>query len=173
MANLAYHHLSLFQMKWRPICGCLALLMQTNPWDCMQGSREWVKSKFLCQDVDVISLPDKCVVVRCFVSGDYDKILMETGKFSDNIRVTENGRLSCVDRVLKSSNSTFHNVGDRLDPLRNSFNFDVFFLCPSSHILFIRFHDYSKVLVPWIWDKVPCILALAQEISQCYIMYYI
>ena len=33
-------------------------------------------------------LADKCIVVGCLV---YDIILMETGKFSDNIRVTENG----------------------------------------------------------------------------------
>ena len=32
-----------------------------------------------------MSLADKCIVVGCFVCGDYDKILMETGKFSDNI----------------------------------------------------------------------------------------
>ena len=32
---------------------------------------------------------------------------METGKFSNNTRVTENGLVSGVDRVLKSSNSTF------------------------------------------------------------------
>ena len=51
--------------------------------------REWVKSKFLWQDADVMSLADKCIVVGCFVCGDYDKILMETRKFSDNIRVTE------------------------------------------------------------------------------------
>ena len=73
-----------------------------------------------------MSLADKCIVVGCFVCGDYDKILMETGKFSDNIRVTENGLVSGVDRVLKSSNSAFENVGDRLDPLRKSVNFDVF-----------------------------------------------
>ena len=54
-----------------------------------------------------MSLADKCIVVRCFVCGDYDIILMETGKFSDNIRVTETGLVSGVDRVLKSSNSTF------------------------------------------------------------------
>ena len=69
--------------------------------------REWVKSKCLWQDADVISLADKCIVVGCFVCGDYDKILMETGKFSDNIRDTENGHVSGVDRVLKSSNSAF------------------------------------------------------------------
>ena len=63
--------------------------------------REWVKSKLLWQDADVMSLADKCRVVGCFVCGDYDKILVETGKFSDNIRVTENGLLSGVDRVLK------------------------------------------------------------------------
>ena len=63
-------------------------------------------SKFLCQDADVMSLADKCIVIGCFVCGDYDKILMETGKFSDNNRVTENGLVSGVDRVLKPSNST-------------------------------------------------------------------
>ena len=56
---------------------------------------------------NVMSLADKCIVVGCFVCGDYDKILMETEKISDNIRITENGLVSGVDRVLKSSNSTF------------------------------------------------------------------
>ena len=64
-------------------------------------------NKFLCQDADVMSLADKCIVVGCFVCGDYGKILMETGKYSNNTRVTENGLVSGVDRVLKSSNSTF------------------------------------------------------------------
>ena len=50
--------------------------------------REWVKSKLLCQDADV-TLADKCIVIGCFVCVDYDKILMETGKFSDNIRATK------------------------------------------------------------------------------------
>ena len=45
--------------------------------------RERVKSKFLWQDADVMSLADKCIVVGCFVCWDYDKILMETGKFSE------------------------------------------------------------------------------------------
>ena len=94
-----------------------------------------------------MSLADKCIVVGCVVCGDYDKILMKTGKFSDNIRVTENGLVSGVNRVLKSSNSAFYNVGDRLDPLRKSVNFDVFFLCPPSCILFTCIHDNVKVLV--------------------------
>ena len=42
---------------------------------------------------------------------------METGKFSDNLRGTENGLVSSVDRAFKSSNSTFQNIGDRLYPL--------------------------------------------------------
>ena len=54
-----------------------------------------------------MSLADKCIVVGCFVCGDYDKILMETGKFSDDIRVTENGLVSGVYRVLKSSQAFY------------------------------------------------------------------
>ena len=54
-----------------------------------------------------MSLADKCIVVGCFVCGDYEKILMETGKFSNDTRITENGLMSGVDRVLKSSKSTF------------------------------------------------------------------
>ena len=57
-------------------------------------------SEFLCQDADIMSLADKCLVVGCFVCEDYDKILMETGKFSDNIRVTDNELVSGVHRVL-------------------------------------------------------------------------
>ena len=46
-----------------------------------------MKSKFLYQGVDVVSLADKGIVVRCFVCRNYDKVHMETGKFCDNIRV--------------------------------------------------------------------------------------
>ena len=58
-----------------------------------------------------MSLADKCIAVGCFVCGDYDKILMKTGIFSNNLRVTGNGLVSGVDRVLKSSNKqTIENV---------------------------------------------------------------
>ena len=66
-----------------------------------------MKSKFLYQDVDVLSLAEKGIVVRCFVCRNYEKVLKETGKFSDNIRVTENGLVSGVDRMFKSSDSAF------------------------------------------------------------------
>ena len=68
--------------------------------------RKRVKSKFLYQDADVILPADKCIVVRRFVHRNYDKVLMETGKFSDSLRVTENGLVSGVDRAFKSSTST-------------------------------------------------------------------
>ena len=51
----------------------------------------------------VMSLADKCIVVGCFVCRDYDKILMETGKFSNNTWFIENGVVSGVNRVLNSS----------------------------------------------------------------------
>ena len=57
-------------------------------------------SKFLCQDADVLSLADKYIVVGCFVCGDQDKIIMETGQLSDIITVTENGLVTGVDRVF-------------------------------------------------------------------------
>ena len=59
-----------------------------------------MKSKVLYQDVDVVSLADKGIVVRCFVCRNYDKVLMETGKFCDNIRVTKNGLVSGIDRMF-------------------------------------------------------------------------
>ena len=79
-----------------------------------------MKSKFLYQDVDVVFLADKGIVVRCFVCRDYDKVLMETGKLCDNIRVTKNGLVSGVDRMFKSSDSAFKHITDRLNPLRKS-----------------------------------------------------
>ena len=48
-------------------------------------SMKLMKSKFLYQDVHVVSLADKGIVVRCFVCRNYDTVLMETGKFCDNI----------------------------------------------------------------------------------------
>ena len=50
-------------------------------------SRKWMESKFLDQDVDVVSLANKGIVIGCFVGRNYNKILMETGKLTDNIRV--------------------------------------------------------------------------------------
>ena len=48
-----------------------------------------MESKFLDQDVDVVSLANKGIVIGCFVGRNYNKILMETGKLTDNIRVTK------------------------------------------------------------------------------------
>ena len=39
--------------------------------------RERIKSKFLCQDADVMPIVDKCIVVGCFVCLDYEKTLIE------------------------------------------------------------------------------------------------
>ena len=52
-------------------------------------SRKWMESKFIDQYVDVVSLANKGIVIGCFVGRNYNKILMETGKLTDNIRVTK------------------------------------------------------------------------------------
>ena len=64
-------------------------------------------------------------------------------------------------------------MDDRLDPLRKSVSFDDFFLCQPSGILFTRIHNNAKVLMPWIWDRLPVFWALAQKFSQFNITYYI
>ena len=66
-----------------------------------------MKSKFLYQEVDVVYLADKGIVVRCFICRNYDKVLMDTGMFCYNIRVTKNGLVSGVDRIFKSSDFAF------------------------------------------------------------------
>ena len=128
--------------------------------------RKRVKSKFLYEDADVILPADKCIVVRRFVCSKYDKVLMETGKYSDNIRVTENGLVSGVNRPFKSSNSTFQNIGDRLNPLGKSVDFAILFLGLPSGILLTRVHDDLKILMPWKWDRFSVFRALAQNIFQ-------
>ena len=67
---------------------------------------------------DVMSVDGKCIVVRFFVCRVDDNILIETRKFSYNLRVTQNGVVSGFDRGFRSSNSTFQNVSDRLNPLQ-------------------------------------------------------
>ena len=62
-----------------------------------------MESKFIDQDVDVVFLANKGIVIGSFVGRNYNKILMETGKFMDNIRVTKSGLGSGVDRMFKSS----------------------------------------------------------------------
>ena len=59
-----------------------------------------MESKFLDQDVDVVFLANKGIVIGCFVSRNYNKVLMET-------------RLgSGVYRMLKSSDSAFYHITD-------------------------------------------------------------
>ena len=100
-----------------------------------------MKSKFLYQDVDVVSLADKGIVVRCFVCRNYDEVLMETGKLCENIRVIKSGLVSGVDRMFKSSDSAFKHITDRLNPLKKSVEFDIFFLRPPSGVRFACIHD--------------------------------
>ena len=48
-----------------------------------------MESKYFDQDVDVVSLANKGIVIGCFVGRNYNKILMKTGKLTGNIRVTK------------------------------------------------------------------------------------
>ena len=84
-----------------------------------------MESKFLDQDVDVVSLANKGIVIGCFVGRNYNKILMETGKLTDNIRVTKNGLGSGVDRMFQSSDSAFYHFTDRLNPFGKSVELDI------------------------------------------------
>ena len=147
------------------ICDCPALLMQI----VCKVPREWVKSKFLCQDADVMYLADKCIVVECFVHEKFSwrrKVLWQNHGHWKWTRVWCWQSALVVEFYVK-------NISDRLDPLRKSVSFDVFFPCPTSGILFTRIHNNANVLVPWIWDRFPVFWALAQNISQFYITYYI
>ena len=90
----------------------------------------------------------KGIVIGSFVGRNYNKILMETGKFMDNIRVTKNGLGYGVDRMFKSSDSAFNHISNRLNPFGKSVDFDILFLGPLPGIYFTCIHDYIKVLVP-------------------------
>ena len=102
-------------------------------------------SEFLDQDVDVVSLANKGIVIGCFVSRNYNKILMETGKLTGNIRVTRNGLGSGVDRMFQSSDSAFPHLTDRLNPFGKSVEFDILFLGPLPGIRLICINDNIKV----------------------------
>ena len=49
---------------------------------------EWMQSNFLYQEADVISLEGQCIIVRCFVSRNYDNVITETGKLSNDLVVS-------------------------------------------------------------------------------------
>ena len=92
-----------------------------------------------------MSLAYKCIVVGCFICGDYGKILMETRSSSDSFSVTENGLVLTEGfrrQILPLRTSAIDLIQSE------SVNFDAFLLRPSSGILFIRIHDYAVVLVP-------------------------
>ena len=92
-------------------------------------SRKWMESKFLDQDVDVVSLANKGKLLDALSAGTLKKILMETGKLTD-IRVTKNRLWSGVDRMFQSSDFAFYHFIDRLNPFGKSVEFDILFLAP-------------------------------------------
>ena len=55
-----------------------------------------MESKFLDEDVDVVSLANKRIIIRCFFGRDYNKILMGTGKLSWSVGVTTATQLVCL-----------------------------------------------------------------------------
>ena len=65
-------------------------------------------------DVDVVYFANKGIIITCFIGRNYNKILMETGKLTDNIRVTKNGLGSGVDRMFKSPDSACFHITDQL-----------------------------------------------------------
>ena len=81
-----------------------------------------------------------------FVCRNYEKVLMETENLCD-IRVTINGLVSGVDRMFKLSDSAFKHLTDRLNPIRKSVEFDIFFLRQPSGVRFACIHDNIEVLV--------------------------
>ena len=158
-ANKFPHYLSVFRIKNGPISGCPILLMQKNLILCR--FKKWMESMFLDQDVDAVSLANNCIIIWCYVGRNYNKIVMEMGMLTDNIRVTKNGLGSCVDRMFKSSGSAFYHITDRLNPFGKSVEFDFFFLGPVPGIRFTCIHNHIKVLMPWKWDRFPEFLAFA------------
>ena len=96
-----------------------------------------MESKFLDQDVDVVFLAHKGVVIGSFVGRNNNKILMETGKFMDNISVTKNGLGSGVDRMFKPLDSAFNHITNRLNPFGKSVEVDKCLLA-DSHILYLK-----------------------------------
>ena len=107
-----------------------------------------MESKFLVQNVDVVFLANKGIVIGSFVGRNYNKILMETRKFMDNIKVTKNGLGSGVNRMFKSLDSAFNHITNRLNLFGKSVEFDILFLCPLPGIYFTCIHDNINVLVP-------------------------
>ena len=104
-----------------------------------------MESKFLDQDVDVVFLANKGIVIWNFVCRNFNKILMETGKLMD---ITKNGLGSGVDRMFKSSESVFNHMTNRLYPFGKSVEFNILFLGPLPSIHCTCIHDNIKVLVP-------------------------
>ena len=105
-----------------------------------------MESKFLHQDVDVVSLVNKGMIIWCFVGRNYNKILMETGKLTDNIRVTKNGIGSGVDRMFQSSDSAFYHFTDRLNPFGKCVEFDILFV---GHCL--AYASHASMIISKFW----------------------
>ena len=122
------------------------------------GVREWVKSKLLYQDTDVMSFADKCNVVGCFADWDCNKFLMEKEKFSDKPRAQKKDSFlvfteSLSRRILRSRTSAIDLI--QLERVSTS---------ASSFLVHrLAYSSQTKYLVSWIWDRFPVFWTLAQR----------
>ena len=94
-----------------------------------------------------MSLANKGIVIGCFVGRNY-KILMETGKLTDNIRVTKNGLGSGVDRMFQSSDSALTtSVIDLIHSERVSSSTSSFL----AHCLAYALHVHASLIISNFW----------------------
>ena len=112
--------------------------------------RKLMESKFLDQDVDVVFLANKGIVIWSFVGRNYNKILMETGKFMDNIRVTK------MDSTLVLTECLSHRILEMLSTWTPGFFPDIFFSHRTwegkSSLEFLNFRFFIWILNPF-WKK--------------------
>ena len=119
-------------------------------------SRKWMESKFLDQDVDVVSLTNKGIVIRCFVSRNYNKILMETRKPTGNISVTKNGLGYGVDRMFQLSDSAFTTSPIDLSirkECRHPFSWSIAYTCTCKGPWVLHSYHVLSKFIKRLWRK--------------------
>ena len=119
-------------------------------------SRKWMESKFLDQDVDVVSLANKGIVIGCFFSRNYNKIFMETGKLTGTSGSQKWTRIWCWQNVSV--------VGFCVLPIDLIHSERV----SSSTSFFYPIVWHTRHMHPWYWWALRIVREKGRDLTQSY-----
>ena len=108
-------------------------------------SRKWIVSKLLDQDVDVVFLANKGIVIGCFVERNYNKTLTETGKLMTPMTLMKtNPYCSMPSALIKATYNDYFSIWHLTDNLSSLSKEIQYRATRAHHLPLVTLLSYTK-----------------------------